>query len=329
MEMTPEQLERLSAHLYQSIAGNVERRLEEWWQNQSGSSWKGGGGKGGHAIIEPKFLSRVKDFLGDERSWKDCFASLTTAVIHMYAHLPDAMERVAVRAGSIQNWNSLDDWIDGNVPDEYEGPLWAVLVQHKGGEARTVVLNQIMNQEKLDGFTALGMRAQRYNSKTPSRILHALTQVLSPPTVKDVRQAPRMVEEREAAKGKLKVEFGEALSELPSDLQDKVNAGDLKYHNVRDAIVGIMNNGARVLEPTPMDIGQVGGREREREREPRAVTTGMEETNSPLSMWLQLGRACQAFVFVAGDLAISPESAQHQRAKAKGRERRVVKAAWI
>ena len=54
MEMTPEQLEQLSGHLYQSIAGNVERRLEEWWQNQSGSSGKGGGGKGGHAIIEPK-----------------------------------------------------------------------------------------------------------------------------------------------------------------------------------------------------------------------------------------------------------------------------------
>ena len=104
------------------------------------------------------------------------------------------------------------------------------------------------------------------------------------------------------------------------------NAGDLKYHKVRDAIVGIMNNRARVLEPTPMDNGQVGGPVRE--REPRTVTTGMEETNSPLSMWLPLGRACQAFVFVAGDLAISPENAQHQRAKARGRERRVVKAAW-
>ena len=149
-----------------------------------------------------------------------------------------------------------------------------------GGEARIVVLNQKMNQGTPDGFAALGMLAKRYNPKTPSRILHALTQVLSPPTVKDVRQAPRMVEEWAAAKGKLKVEFGEELSEvvqiailtgmLPSDLQDKVfemgNAGDLKYHKVRDAIVGIMNNRARVLEPTPMDIGQVGGPVRERER---------------------------------------------------------------
>ena len=116
-------------------------------------------------------------------------------------HLADAMERVAVRAQSIQDWNSLEDWIDGNVRDEYEGPLWAVLVQHTGGEVRTVVLNQKMNQGKPDGFAALGMLAERYNPKTSSRILHALTVVLSPPTVKDVRQAPRMVEEWEASKG--------------------------------------------------------------------------------------------------------------------------------
>ena len=49
MEMTPEQLEQLSAHLYQSIARNVERRLEEWWQNQSGSSEK---------VVEEKVATR-------------------------------------------------------------------------------------------------------------------------------------------------------------------------------------------------------------------------------------------------------------------------------
>ena len=73
-----------------------------------------------------------------------------------------------------------------------------------------------------------------------------------------------MVEEWEAAKGKLKKVFGEDLSAvvqiaistemLPSDLQDKVfemgNGGDLGYQRVRDAIMGIMNNRTRVLEPT-------------------------------------------------------------------------------
>ena len=98
----------------------------------------------------------------------------------------------------------------------------------------------------------------------------------------------------------------------------------MKHHKVRDAIVGIMNNRARVLEPDgPWTLVKL----RTCEREPRTVTIGMEETNSPLSMWLQLGRACQAFVFVAGDFGHSPESAQHQRAKARGTERRAVKAA--
>ena len=74
------------------------------------------------------------------------------------------------------------------------GPLWAVLVQHTSGVARTVVLNQKMNQGKPDGFAAQGVLAKRHNPETPSRILHALTLVLSPLTIKNVRHAPRMVE---------------------------------------------------------------------------------------------------------------------------------------
>ena len=42
----------------------------------------------------------------------------------------------------------------------------AVLVQHTGGEARTVMLNPNMKQEKLDGLAALGMHAKRYNEDT-------------------------------------------------------------------------------------------------------------------------------------------------------------------
>ena len=181
-------------------------------------------------------------------------------MIQMYPNLAEAMERAAVRADCIQDWVPLDDLVDEDLRDEYEGPLWAVLAQHAGGEARTVVLNQTMKQEKSDGFA-------------PSRILHAFTHVLNHPTIDDERQVLRIVEEWDAAKEKLKIEFGKELREvvqiavltgmLPSDLQDKVfgmsNGGDVKYNRVRDAIVSIMNNRARVLEQTPMDTGQVGG----------------------------------------------------------------------
>ena len=46
---------------------------------------------------------------------------------------------------------------------------------------------------------------------------------------------------------------------------------------------------------------------------------GDEQSTFDVAAVGQLGRACQAFVFVAGDLAISPESAQHQSAEAMGK----------
>ena len=117
---------------------------------------------------------------------------------------------------------------------------------------------------------------------------------------------------------------------LPSDLQDKVfemgKAGDLKYHKVRDAIVGIMNNRARVLEPTPMDIGQVGGPVRESRGQLRL---GWRRRTVHFRCGCSWEGHVRRLSSLRGDLAISPESAQHQRAKARGRERRVVKAAWI
>ena len=62
-----------------------------------------------------------------------------------------------------------------------------------------------------------------------------------------------------------------------------MNAGDLKYHNVRDAIVGIMNNWAWVLEPTPMDICQVGGRVRERAEDSYDWDGGDEQSTSDVA----------------------------------------------
>ena len=67
MEMSPEQLDQLSLHLCQSLAGKVGRRLEGLWQVQRPSSGNGDGERG-HAIIEPKY-DQGERFLGDERFW--------------------------------------------------------------------------------------------------------------------------------------------------------------------------------------------------------------------------------------------------------------------
>ena len=54
-------------------------------------------------------------------------------MIQMYPNLAEAMERAAVRADCIQDWVPLDESVDEDLRDEYEGPLWAVLAQHDGG----------------------------------------------------------------------------------------------------------------------------------------------------------------------------------------------------
>ena len=83
------------------------------------------------------------------------------------------------------------------------------MVRTTEDEAKTVVLNQEVKYGKNCGFTALALLAKRYNPKTPARVLQALMQVSSPAKPKDIRQIPRVVEEWEAAKGKLKIDFGE------------------------------------------------------------------------------------------------------------------------
>ena len=55
------------------------------------------------------------------------------------------------------------------------------------------------------------------------------------------------------------------------------NAGDLKYHKVSDAIVGLMNKRARVLEPWIL-VNQVGGLVRERAQDSYDWDRGDEQS---------------------------------------------------
>ena len=122
-------------------------------------------------IIELEYLGKVEDFLGDARSWKEWFASITTAVIQMNPELAETIEEVALRAESFHDWGSLNDWLEFSVQ-----------------VAKAEVLNQEVSHGRPDRFAALGLLAKRYNPKTPSRCLHALTQVSRSPTSQHARQ---------------------------------------------------------------------------------------------------------------------------------------------
>ena len=187
----------------------------------------------------------------------------------------------------------------------------------------TVVLNQKTKQEKSEGFA-------------PSRILHALTQVLDDPTIKDARQVPRIVEEWDAAKEKLKIEFGKVVQiavltgMLPSDLQDKVfgmsNGGDFKYNRVRDAIVSIMNNRARVLEQTPTDTGQVGGPAREVGDDGYFWDGGEDHSSFDVDA---VGRGALGCCHQCSGFGHFARKCPTLEGKGKGKARRVEKVVWI
>ena len=82
-----------------------------------------------------------------------------------------------------------------DVKSKYGSELFGVLCSLTGGEANVVVRSVIQKGAGYCGFAALCVLSQRFNPKTPARILQYLTTVLNPTPVKDVRLLERAVEE--------------------------------------------------------------------------------------------------------------------------------------
>ena len=95
--------------------------------------------------------------------------------------------------------------------------------------------------------------------------------VINPPTIRDVRQIPKGIEDWEAKRAVMRDEFDEILSDrmaaaivtsmLPPDLQDIVfqnqGAGDVVYESVKDKVLSVAASRIQQAAPTPMDIGAV------------------------------------------------------------------------
>ena len=123
------------------------------------------------------------------------------------------------------------------------------------------------------GFAAFYEFNCRFNPKTPGRMLQFLLTVTNPPSVKDVRLLPKVIEDWEAKRAALEREFGETLSEklaaaiftamLLPNLQDMLveNQGtaDLSYLVIRDEVMAVAGSRIKQSQPVPMDIGGVNG----------------------------------------------------------------------
>ena len=224
-------------------------------------------------VLEEKYFRRIEKFGGDPGNWQEWLFGVCVAIGAVASDCVVAMEDVIKNSGTIKNVAELDMVLDEEMKDKYGSELFGVLCSLTSGEANVVVRSILQKGAGYCGFAALCVLSQRFNPKTPARILQFLTTVLNPPAVKDVRLLERAVEEWEIKVGKLKVEFGEEFSDnvkvaiitgmVPRDLQDMIfqmgRAGeDIKHIEVRDRVMGIASHRGQMVTPSPMDIGWVG-----------------------------------------------------------------------
>ena len=224
-------------------------------------------------VLEEKYFRRIEKYSGDSSKWQEWLFGVCVAVGAVSPECVVAMEHAIREAGTLRDVAKLGELLDQEVKAKFGAELFGVLCSLTGGEANVVVRSVIQKGAGYCGFAALCMLSQRFNPKTPARVLQFLTTILNPAPVKDVRLLERAVEEWEIKVGKLKVEFDEEFSDtikvaiitgmIPRDLQDMVfqlgHAGQsLKYRDVRDKVMSIASHRAQMSIPTPMDVGWVG-----------------------------------------------------------------------
>ena len=217
--------------------------------------------------LDEREFRECPTFAGDTASW-DSWSHQLLVCCFRVPEVQRALEAVARQADP----SKLN--VDQGLLDAHSAHLYRHLTKKTGGEANSLVRGVHDKKGKLCGFTAFSILAQRYNPKTPARLLQHLLGVVSPERVKDVRKLQSHVEAWETRAGKLAHEFGEQLSDklqtavfvamLPKDLQDIAfqacpDGDQAGYRIVRDKIMAIAQNRAHDMsQPVPMDIGYMG-----------------------------------------------------------------------
>ena len=156
---------------------------------------------------------------------------------------------------------------------KYGGELYGVLCGLTTGEANVVVRGVTDKFKEQCGFVAVKVLSDRFNPKTPARLLQYLSALIKPVQVRDIRQVAKAVEELDMKINKLRGEWvmqwddrlsvAILLNMLPKDMHDVVfsmggKAEDMVYKEVRDKVVAVAGNRSQLLAPTPMDVGNVG-----------------------------------------------------------------------
>ena len=243
--------------------------------NQGGER---GGGGGNRALLDGKAFGRLETFAGEEKKWKEWLFNV----------------KVVIRSCNVEVWKWLV-WIEGSK-DQWRDEMWdgpdgwkAQMMSPDGpghevyekasaelfgqlcllttGEANVLVRGAFGE----NGFVAWKKLLDRYDAKTPGRMLKVLLGVLRPSEIKNVKEVPKRMEEWEIKVKDLEREFDEKLSPniklavfvgmMPKELQDEVyrsaENGKAEFEKAKDRIRAIAGNRIAQDTPQPMDIGQM------------------------------------------------------------------------
>ena len=244
---------------------------------------------GGRRILERKSFSRLEIYAGDEKKFREWFFNIQIIVNTSHKYAKAIMEEViriqiSLEAGSSEVLGTkvikeVNDEVDlgergaphdcGAVYKKLASELFEELCLLTTSEANTLV----RAADRQDWVVALKKLQQRFNGKSPARMLRMLHDIIRPEEIKMVKGMVRGLEVWEMKVRDFEQEYGTQLGEqiklariigmAPKEMQDEIyrDPGDLattgKFGEVRDRMKRVANNRISQETPTPMDIGQV------------------------------------------------------------------------
>jgi hypothetical protein len=225
---------------------------------------KDGGGGGGGRILDRRNL-RNQDFDGAQDKWGDWAFGLKRSIrsgSHDMFLLMEQVEKSPTEPNELQ----MDaDNVDINI-DRMSAELYDVLCQQCSGDAMSVV----RSVDGCGGFVAWYKLHRKYNPRTMARAIRLMGEVTSPPPVRDIRDVDAALARWEQKVKTLSKEFGENPSNtmkiaivtgmMPPAVQDFIYTNvDEKamIEAVIEKIRSVTGNKVAMMEPTPMDVGEI------------------------------------------------------------------------
>ena len=117
-----------------------------------------------------------------------------------------AMEVMLKETLTVVNEMEVDLKVGTDLREKFGGELFGVLCSVTSGEANMIVRSVVGKGVGYCGFTALYLLGQRFNPKTPAKLLQCVLEVVRSGKMRDIRSVTKGIEQWEAKKARLKVE---------------------------------------------------------------------------------------------------------------------------